>query len=66
MTRQIDLEFRREGNLFIVVPYTEDGRTWLDEHIAEDALQWGGGVVVEWRYVEDILVGAQDDGLRVG
>lgn len=65
MTRQTDLEFRHEGSLFLVIPFTQEGRDWLNEHIAEDAQWWAGGVAVEPRYVEDILVGAQDDGLRV-
>lgn len=65
MTRQTDLEFRRDGFLFLVIPFTDQGREWLDEHIAEDAQWWCGGVVVEPRYVEDIVVGAEDAGLRV-
>jgi len=65
MTRYSDLEFRWDGSLFLVIPHTDTGREWLADHIAEDAQWWCGGAVVEPRYVEDILVGAQDDGLRV-
>lgn len=65
MTRYIDLEFQNHGSIFVVVPFTEAGKDWLDENVGGDALTWGRGVVVEPRYVEDILVGAVDEGLRV-
>jgi len=65
MTRYIDLEFQNHGSLFVVVPFTEAGKDWLDENVGRDALTWGRGIVVEPRYVEDILVGAEDAGLRV-
>jgi hypothetical protein len=65
MTRYIDLEFQNHGSIFVVVPFTEAGKDWLDENVGGDAQVWGRGIVVEPRYVEDILVGAEDAGLRV-
>ena len=40
-------------------------REWLDEHIAEDHQEWAGAIVVEHRFIGDIVRGAIVDGLRV-
>jgi hypothetical protein len=35
----------------------------MQEHIGDGTLTWGGGVVIEPRYLEDIVLGARADGL---
>lgn len=66
MTRQTDLHFAHYGSIFVVTPFTQAAKEWLGMHVdLEEAQYWAGGVVVEPRYVEDILVGAEDAGLRV-
>jgi hypothetical protein len=37
----------------------------MDEHLPADAMHWGGGVVVEPRYVGAIVAGLTEDGLSV-
>lgn len=62
----VDLTVRNEGTIFLLNPVSDAGREWVVEHIPEDAQRWGGAVVVEHRYISDIVRGAQADGLLVG
>lgn len=63
--RYPDLEVRNEGTLFLVDPRTDRGARWIGEHVADDATFWGQSLVVEHRYIADLVSGAQADGLRV-
>lgn len=70
MTRQIDtasgdINIIDHGSIVIFLPTSDAGREWVAEHIASDAMRWAGGVVVEPRYVEHIVLGAMNDGLEV-
>lgn len=60
-----DLDFANCGSLFVLSANTDAGRDWIAENIPEDAMQWGAGIVVEPRYVDDIANGAMADGLTV-
>lgn len=61
-----DLTFVNHGSIVIMTPTTDVGRAWVDEHIPEDALTWGkDGIVIEHRYVGDIVEGALRDGLDI-
>jgi len=44
---------------------SEDGTTWLDQNVGDEARRLWGAVVVEPRYVEDITEGMINDGLIV-
>jgi hypothetical protein len=58
-----DIIFENYGSLFLLRPVSAAGQTWLDENISDGALTIGGAIVCEIRYVEDIILGAIDDGL---
>jgi len=60
-----DIEVSNHGTIFIVTPLTPAGRNWVADFLPEDAQQWAGGVVIEHRYISDVVVGAQRDGLVV-
>ncbi len=60
-----DLSVQNEGSLFLLLPLTSGGKSWIDEHIPEDAMWFSNGVVVEPRYIADIVQGAINDGLEV-
>lgn len=47
-------------------PLTEAAQRWLDANIGEDAIYMQGALMVEWRYVDEIIEGMLDDGLEVG
>lgn len=60
-----DLIVRNEGTIFILDPMTDDGKAWIAEHIPEDTIRWGEGVVIEHRYIEGVVQGAINDGMEV-
>jgi hypothetical protein len=62
----MDIRVTNHLSLVILTGETDDGMSWLNDHLPLDAMRWGGcGFVVEPRYVGAILDGAHDDGLEV-
>lgn len=55
---------RGHGSISILVPLSEAACDWIDEHLPNDAQWFGHGVVVEHRYLADILAGIEADGLE--
>lgn len=51
-------------SVLILFPCTRAARVWLEQH-CPDAMQWGGGIAIENRYVAPILQGMAQDGLIV-
>ncbi len=60
-----DLIVHGGGTVYVLRPTTPTGEAWIKEHIQPDALWFGGGVVVEHRFIRDIVLGAISDGLKV-
>lgn len=54
-----------EGSIFILMPLTPAAREWVADFLPQDPMRWAGGVVVEHRYISDIVSGARRDGLVV-
>ena len=55
-----------QGSIFLLSPQTDPARTWIDEHISREGFQpYWPVVVIEHRYVSDIVAGIQGDGLAV-
>jgi hypothetical protein len=54
------------GTIFLLTPHTRGAREWLAEHIPDDAQWWGNGtLVVEHRFIQDIVSHLQEDGFIV-
>jgi hypothetical protein len=60
-----DFTVRNEGSIFLLIPHTDSANAWIDAHIPEDAQRFGRGIVVEHRYILDIVNGIKNDGLEV-
>jgi hypothetical protein len=60
-----DVLVENHGSLYLMRPQTDSAQEWIDEHIPEDAQWFGGALVVEPRYVEDIAHGMMEYGLRL-
>jgi hypothetical protein len=60
-----DFEVSKHGTIFIFTPLTPAARDWVAEFLSQDARRWAGGVVIEHRYISDVVIGAQRDGLMV-
>ena len=65
MARQADLTVQNEGSIFLLDASSAVGRDWMNENIAITAERWAGAIVVEHRYIQDIIDGARRDGLTV-
>jgi len=68
-TSQIKVDFLVEnhGSIFLLKPRTPSATSWVEEHIGrENGYQpYYPTVVVEHRYIADIVAGIQNDGLAV-
>ena len=63
-TPAYDLVFENHFSLFLIRPVSQTGKQWLDENVGdENTLTFGGAIVCEPRYVENIFLGATGDGL---
>jgi hypothetical protein len=60
-----DLLVHGEGADYLLRPTSRRGQRWIEEHVSDDRQEWVGAVVVEHRFIGDILRGAIADGLRV-
>jgi hypothetical protein len=61
----VDIQVEYPGSLYLLQPLTEQASDWLHEHVAEDAQWFGSPLVLDPRYVADIVRGAISDRLRV-
>ena len=49
----------------LLIPVSAAANAWITEHIPGDAMRWGTGIVVEPRYMADIVDGILSDSLTV-
>ena len=60
-----DFLCENHGTIFLLIPRTTPAKTWVGENLPEDRMTLVGDVVVEWRYIADIVRRAMTDGLVV-
>lgn len=62
-----DFDLNNQGTIFLLLPLTEAAKTWLKENIpaGPDVTYFGRSLVIEHRYVVDVVRGIQKDGLTV-
>jgi hypothetical protein len=60
-----DLTFMDHGTIVTMRPDTDAGREWVETNIPDDAMTFGGAIVIEHRYANAIIDGAANDGLEV-
>ena len=65
MAKPTDLLVHGHGSIYLLRPISRRGRRWVDMRVTADRTEWAGAIVVEHRYIGDIMRGALDDGLRV-
>lgn len=61
----MDFTVSNEGSIFLLTPLTQAAKDWVEEHLPEDRQSFGGAVVIEHRYISDIVAGIQAYGLEV-
>ena len=60
-----DFSLADRGSLAIITPLTEQATEWVDEFISDETQWFGGGFVVEHRYVDDIVNRLLELGMEV-
>lgn len=63
-----DISVENHGSIFLLCPLTTYGADWIEQNILnvnEEAQTFGGALVVEPRYLENIVLGMRADGLEV-
>ncbi len=60
-----DFTVQDEGTIFLLTPVSDLAVDWVDSHLPQDAQHFGDSILVEHRYISDIVAGIQDDGLTV-
>ena len=53
------------GTIFLLQPITDRASAWLREHLPPDSPRFGSSVVVEHRFIADIVAGIRGDRLVV-
>jgi hypothetical protein len=59
----LDVLFKNVGTLYTFCPLTLRAKTWIDEHVQDDAQWFGHALIVEHRYAWGLAQGMKDDGL---
>jgi len=61
-----DFNLIDHGLIVLLIPTSDAGREWAEDHLPEDRQRWGHeSTVVEPRYVADIVHGINDAGLEI-
>lgn len=53
------------SNLALLKPLSSGCRKWLKEHVQPDAQWWAGALVVEYRYLDDLVAGLEAAGFKL-
>lgn len=62
---EADFTAENYGSICVLQPLSAAANVWVSENLPEDVMKWGGGIVVEPRYLMDIILGARAEGLTV-
>lgn len=63
-----DFLVENHGTIFLLEPTTDAACEWVEEHLSAEPTRptrWGSAIVVEHRYIREIVEGARRDGLVV-
>jgi hypothetical protein len=60
-----DFTVRNEGSIFLLTPHTPEAITWLKSHVSADSQWFGDSLVVEHRYIEDLVLGIRSEGFSI-
>lgn len=61
-----DLLARNCGTVWQFFPLSRKASQWVNAHVQTEAWQWAGqSFVIDWRYAEPLIEGAQAAGLEV-
>jgi hypothetical protein len=65
MYTETDFTVQNEGSIFLLYPHTQAANVWVSDHIPDYAQYFGNAVVIEHRYILDVVDGIKTDGLVI-
>jgi hypothetical protein len=60
-----DFAVENHGTIILLQPLTRAASEWVEENLSADRLHYAGAVVIEPRYLTDIVDGIRADGLEI-
>ncbi len=54
------------ASVYLITPLTPECGDWLKDNVSEDAMYLGLSLAVEHRYVENLVLGLQEQGFKCG
>jgi hypothetical protein len=57
-----DFTIQNEGSIFLLHPCTDAARSWVDEFLPEDRMEFAGAIVVEHRYIGSLVERLRSEG----
>jgi hypothetical protein len=64
-THQIDFWVLVEGTIALVKPLTRGASEWISEHVPHQSQWFGPALILEHRYIAELLNRMVEDGLQV-
>lgn len=58
-----DFLLSNHGSIVLLESQSDAAVAWVDDHLPSDHMLFGAAVVIEHRYIADIVAGIQRDGL---
>lgn len=65
LPERLDAFVENHGSIFLVRPLSNSACEWITAHVSEDSQYFGNALVVEWRYIDDLVAGMRGDGLVI-
>ena len=53
------------SSVYLVILNTDSARQWVQNNVNPNVQWMSGGIAVEWRYLDDLLAGMAQCGLRL-
>jgi len=61
-----DFKWFNDGSIVVLTPQSDEAEAWLDDNVmTPETMRWGRGIVVELRYINDLITGITADGFTV-
>ena len=60
-----DARVENHVSIMLVQPMTSEARDWISENVSDEAMFYGSALVVEPRYIQTLVLGMIEAGLKV-
>ncbi len=60
-----DFVLKYDRSISLLVPLTDAASAWIEDRVSEDRTYFGPALVIEHRYLADLVHGIEAEGLKV-